>query len=180
MKTAKLSLLLLLISFLHSCDPKEDNSVPNNSNDVFSENFGANVLRDFIGQIVDTNNNPVPNAEVKIGNITVQSDVNGVFMAHNALVHQRFAYITVKKAGFIDGSRTMVPTNGKNNVKIMLLPSTPIQSIASGVASEVTLASGTKVAFDGAFEDENGNAYSGDVSVSMFHLESSNENIDAL
>jgi len=62
----------------------------------------------------------------------------------------------------------------------MMISNAPVQTILSGVASEVTLPNGTKVNFDGAFQDESGNAYSGSVQVVMFHLEASNENISSL
>ena len=55
----------------------------------------------------------------------------------------------------------MVPTSGKNNVKIMLLPNAPLETIQSGVESEVSIFSGTKVKFQGGFQDENGTNYSG-------------------
>lgn len=135
-----------------------------------SSSFGSQVSRNFIGQVVDINGNPVSNANIKIGNTTGTTDSNGIFIIKNASVYERFAYITAKKAGYVDGSRTMVPTNGDNNVKIMLLPLQPTQVINAGVSSEVALLSGTKVVFDGAFQDENGAAYNGSVSVSMYHL----------
>ncbi|UUC44846.1 carboxypeptidase-like regulatory domain-containing protein [Flavobacterium cerinum] len=137
---------------------------------TMSSSFGSQVSRNFIGQVVDVNGNPVSNANIKIGNTTGITDSNGVFIIKNASVYERFAYITAKKAGYVDGSRTMVPTNGDNNVKIMLLPLQPTQVINAGVSSEVALSSGTKVVFDGAFQDENGAAYNGSVSVSMYHL----------
>jgi hypothetical protein len=62
----------------------------------------------------------------------------------------------------------------------MLLPNTPVATIQSGQVSEVTLPSGTKVTFDGAFIDENGADYSGTVQVAMYHLTSSNQNLNEL
>ncbi len=174
-----LALLVLSIAF-SSCNPNDDDTTNTNNNTNFSENFGAKADRDFIGQVVDTNNQPIPNVAVKIGTSTVQTDMNGVFIINQANVNERFAYIIAKKAGFIDGSRAMVPTNGKNNVRIMMIPNTPLATIQSGVASEVALPSGTKVVFDGAFETEAGVAYSGSVAVAMFHLAASNENISSL
>ena len=174
-----LALFLLSIAF-SSCNPNDDDTTNTNNNNNFSENFGAKADRDFIGQVVDTNNQPIPNVTVKIGTSTIQTDINGVFIINQANVNERFAYITAKKVGFIDGSRAMVPTNGKNNVRIMMIPNTTISTIQSGVSSEVALPSGTKVVFDGAFETETGIAYSGSVAVSMFHLAASNENISSL
>lgn len=176
----KLFFALAFVSLtLISCDPSDNNS-PTQNDDTFAENFGSEVSKDFIGQVVDTDNNPIQNATIKIGASTVQTDVNGVFIINGATVHENFAYIKATKAGYIDGSRAMVPTSGKNNVRIMLIPDTPLETVQSGVASEVSIYTGTKVNFDGAFQDENGNAYTGTVSVSMFHLTPSDENIDKL
>ncbi|MDI1317472.1 hypothetical protein [Flavobacterium sp.] len=171
-----LSLLFITIAYV-SCDPNDDNST---SDDNFLENFGNSASRSFIGQIVDTDNHPLQGVTVKIGSSTTQTDINGVFIINGANVYERFAYITATKVGYIDGSRSMVPTSGKNNVKIMLLPNTPVQTVQSGVGSEVALPSGTKVVFDGAFEDANGNDYSGAVQVALFHLLPSDENISKL
>jgi hypothetical protein len=170
-------LCLLLILAFASCNPNDDNNT-NPNDEEFAQNFGNSVARDFIGHIVDVDNLPVQGVTVKIGTSTAQTDVNGVFIINNANVYQKFAYITAKKAGFIDGSRAMVPTSGKNNVKIMLLPNAPLETIQSGVESEVSIYSGTKVKFQGGFQDENGNEYNGPVQVSMFHLTPTDENID--
>ncbi|MGX7666775.1 hypothetical protein [Flavobacterium pedocola] len=170
--------LLLLSLIVISCNQNDDVSVDNPSE--FSQNFGNQVSRDFIGQVVDESNQPIQGATVKIGTSTVQTDVNGVFIIYSAVVYEKFAYITAKKSGFIDGSRAMVPTSGKNNVKIMMISNAPVQTVQSGEASEVVLPNGTKVNFDGAFQDENGVAYSGSVQVSMYHLEAFDDNLSSL
>ena len=108
-----LCLLLLTVSF-SSCEPNDYSSSNAEPNDeIFTQNFGSVANRDFIGQIVDTDNNPIQGATIKIGSSTVQTDVNGVFIINGANVHERFAYITATKVGYIDGSRAMVPTTGK-------------------------------------------------------------------
>jgi len=172
-------LLLIAVTF-SSCESNDDNNNSGPDDTTFAENFGNTAARDFIGQIVDVDNNPIQGVTIKIGSSTTQTDINGVFMINGANVYERFAYITATKTGYIDGSRSMVPTSGKNNVKIMLLPNTPIETIQSGVTSEVSIYSGTKVVFDGAFEDANGNDYSGAVQVAMFHLTPTDENISKL
>ncbi|MDI9257073.1 hypothetical protein [Flavobacterium sedimenticola] len=172
--------LLLVVVAFSGCESNDDNSNSGPNDDTFNQNFGNSVNRDFIGQVVDANNNPLPGVTIKIGASTMQTDINGVFIINDAQVYERFAYITAKKAGYIDGSRSMVPTTGKNNVKIMMISNTPLETIQSGVSGEVALPSGTKVVFDGAFEDANGNDYSGSVQVAMFHLLPSDENISKL
>lgn len=180
MKKTKLllGLFLIAISFI-ACNPSDDSGSSQND-DKFAENFGNAASKDFIGQIVDTDNNPIQNVSVTIGTTTVQTDVNGVFIINGASVYEKFAFIKATKAGYFDGSRAMIPTSGKNNVKIMLIPNAPLETITSGVESEVEIYSGTKVKFDGTFQDEDGNDYTGNVQVSMFHLTSSDENLDSL
>jgi hypothetical protein len=174
-----LCLLLLVVAF-SSCESNDDNNNSGPNDDAFAENFGNTASKDFIGQIVDIYNDPIQGVTIKIGSSTTQTDVNGVFIINGANVYERFAHITATKTGYIDGSRSMVPTSGKNNVKIMLLPNDPLETIESGVTSEVSIYSGTKVVFDGAFVDADGNDYSGSVQVSMFHLTPTDENIDKL
>jgi hypothetical protein len=174
-----LCLLLLVVAF-SSCESNDDNNNSGPNDDAFAENFGNTASKDFIGQIVDIYNDPIQGVTIKIGSSTTQTDVNGVFIINGANVYERFAHITATKTGYIDGSRSMVPTSGKNNVKIMLLPNDPLETIQSGVTSEVSIYSGTKVVFDGAFVDADGNDYSGSVQVSMFHLTPTDENIDKL
>jgi hypothetical protein len=171
--------LLICIAFT-SCNSLDSGEPTGQNDDTFAENFGTAVNRDFIGQVVDTDNHPIQGVTISIGSATAQTDVNGVFIINNAGVYQKFAYIKAKKTGYIDGSRTMVPTSGKNNVKIMLLPNTPVATIQSGQVSEVTLPSGTKVTFDGVFQDENGSDYSGAVQVAMYHLLPSNNNLEMI
>lgn len=184
METIKKIFLFSVALTLFACnddDAGQDNTNPSTVTDTeFAQNFGAQVQRDFIGQIVDTENNPIVGATVKIGSSSIQTDAHGVFIINGAGVYERFAYVTATKPGYINGSRSLVPTTGKNNIKIMLLSSVATQVITTGESSTVDLPNATKVVFDGAFADENGNAYSGSVSVSMFHLESSNDNIASL
>jgi hypothetical protein len=170
-------LFLIIFSTLLFIGCQLDKDIESNG---FSSNFGNQVLRDFSGKVLDINELPVKNATISIGDKVVQTDVNGVFVINGANVHEKFAYITAKKSGYIDGSRTVVPTNGKNHVKIMMISNTPVQTIQSGVNSEVMLPNGTKVNFDGAFQNENGTSYSGSVQVAMYHLETSNQNINNL
>jgi len=172
-------LLVIAITF-SSCNPDDGGSISGPDDNTFTQNFGATANRDFIGRVVDADNQPIQGVTIKIGSSTTQTDVNGVFVINNASVYQKFAYITAKKSGYIDGSRSLVPTIGKNNVKIMMIPFASQATIQSGEASEVSIYSGTKVKFDGAFQDENGNDYSGAVQVALFHLTPSDTNISSL
>jgi hypothetical protein len=178
-KIQQLLKLIIALIFISSCSDIDENFNNANSN-TFLENFGNEVSRDFMGEIVDENNNPIQNAQVSIGNLNASTDGNGVFIIKNAPVREKFAFIKVEKVGYVSGSRSLVPSSEMNQVKIMMFANAPVATINSGVASQVTLPNGTKVDFDGAFSDSNGNTYSGVVNVSMFHLETSNDNLSSL
>jgi hypothetical protein len=181
MKLLKAMLVLFTISIVFiGCNPDDDNITINPNPVDFSKNFGASASRDFIGQVVNADDQPIQGATVKIGSITAQTDANGVFIISGASVYENFAYITATKTGYNDGSRALIPTTGKNKVKIMLTEFAPTMTIASGTASEVSIYSGTKIKFDGAFQTESGMPYSGNVSVCMFHLTPSNPDVDDL
>jgi uncharacterized protein (TIGR02145 family) len=169
MKIAKSILVLLLVFSIVNCSKSEDSN--NNSNSNFTENFGNVTNRDFIGQIVDENNQALEGVEIKIGAISKFTDSKGVFVIKNAEVYEKFAYITAKKSGYINGSRTVVPNSGSNTIKIMMLSATVQATVASGTVSNVTLSNGTKVTFDGNFKTVSGASYSGSVKVMMHHLD---------
>lgn len=143
-------------------------------------NFGNSAQRNFHGLVLSTDGTPVSGATVTIGTATAQTNFKGIFIIKNADVKENFAYVKVTKAGFVNGSRTMVPTNGSNRINIMMIPATNTSTIASGATATVSLPNGTKVKFDGSFKDANGNAYNGNVNVAMFHLKPSNEYLNQL
>lgn len=173
----KVTFFLLLIFVLLACENHDDSTSGNGSSDSFTENFGSTASRDFMGQVIDENENPIINARVSIGNSITYTDNSGIFIIKNASVYEKFAYIKVEKIGFLKGSRSLVPTDAMNQVKIMLIANAPIATVNSGETSEVELSNGTKVNFDGAFQDENGNSYTGNINVFAYHLESSNVNL---
>ena len=183
MKTIFKTLVLLVGIFFFSttftsCKEPGDDNPPNPQQNDFSDNFGNAVNRDFMGKIMDNAHNPISGATVKIGSDTATTDDNGIFIIEDATVFERFAYVEVEKSGYLKGSRSLVPTDAMNQVSIILLDENVVGSVNSGQDSEVNLPNGTTVKFDGAFKDENGNAYSGSVSVMMQHLDPSDPDIN--
>lgn len=101
MKRKLLSLLVIFSLVFNACNPGDDTSGNGSGDEQFAQNFGAAVARDFIGQIIDSDHHPVSGATVSIGSSAVQTDENGIFILNDAGVHEKFAYITAEKAGFI-------------------------------------------------------------------------------
>ncbi len=173
MKKALSIVVLFLVFTLVNCSSSESNSSTNVPTDNFTENFGNVVTSDFIGQITDESSQPIEGVEVKVGAVTKYTDARGIFVIKDASVFEKFAYITAKKTGFINGSRTIVPNSGENSIKITMLTATVVATVASGTTSEVPLSNGAKVSFDGNFKTATGAAYSGPVKVMMHHLDPS-------
>ena len=169
MTSKRLLILVLLFPFLfNSCS--NESGIDGNATDT-PLNFGIESAKNFTGQIVDESDNPVPNVAITVANKTATTDVNGVFIINGATVREKFAFVTAKKAGYIDGSRSIVPSSGMNNIKIMLLSGTIVGTVNSGTTGSISISNGAKVTFDGNFKTETGQAYSGVVSVIMKHLD---------
>lgn len=179
-KNCSILILTLLMSLLLVTSCQKDDGISSDNDpqttipDLFSEYFGNQISRDFIGTVVDANHNPIEGVTISINNETVLTDSNGVFILNDAIVNERFGYVKAEKAGYIHGSRSVVPANGANKVTIMLLEETIIGSLTSGTSGTITAADGSSVSFDGNFVKENGSSYSGSVNVIMHHLDPTN------
>ena len=175
MKTRLKTILLLLLAFtIYNCETDDSgNGTSSGGNEEFE--FGVTVQRDFVGTVVDESNLAISNATVNIGVKTAQTDANGVFLIEDANVQEQFAYIEVSKSGYLKGMKTVVPTDGANTVAMMLLTET-VQTLPA--SNEILMSNGTKVTFDGNFEDASGNAYSGSVYYSINYIDPSSSSIE--
>lgn len=125
------------------------------------------------GQIIDANGMPVDGAEVKFGTSIKQTDKNGYFSFADASFSTGEAFVTIKKTGFFNGSRTFFPRLGSNNyLKIQLIPFRVSGSVEATVGGEVELRGGMKIELpaDGIVT-KNGGAYSGEVNVFATYLD---------
>jgi hypothetical protein len=178
--TSTFILVILLITFScqkddgHSSGGEQQENIPN----MFSEYFGSDISRDFLGTVIDKNNLPIEGVTISIGNETAITDSNGVFIIRNADVKEHFGYIKAEKAGYIHGSRSVVPSNGTNKVTIMLLEATVVGSVSSGSSETITANDGSSVSFDGNFIKEDGSTYSGSVDVIIHHLDPSDDDMN--
>ncbi|MBC3847431.1 hypothetical protein H8K90_13630 [Winogradskyella echinorum] len=173
-------MLLFALTTITSCEKDDGNSGDQQQEiipDTFSEYFGNQVSRNFLGNVIDINKNPIEGVTVTIGNETATTDSNGVFMINNANVKERFGYVKAEKAGYIHGSRSVVPSNGTNKVTIMLLEATVAGTINSGSAETVSMGNGSSVSFDGNFVKADGSEYSGTVDVIMHHLDPADDDM---
>lgn len=175
----KLIFIFCLIGLFMSCDKdnisndEQQDDTPSN----FSEYFGSEITRSFLGNVMDSNGNPIEGVTITIGTDQVQTDANGVFSIEDAQVNQRFAYVKAEKAGYIHGSRALVPTNGVNKVSIMLLEETVAGSTTSGTEKTIAIANGASVSLKGDYIKPDGTPYSGDLDVIVHHLDPTDTNV---
>ena len=175
-----------LIVFFSCVNEPVDLSTPNGEDPTpipvnFEENFGSQVTADFFGRIVDEDKMPIDGVLIRVGNTNVTTDAFGVFSIKDANAFEKFAYITAEKPGYIDGSRSLVPSITEvNQVEIMLLKEDVAATISSGISSEVNLGNGTSVTFDGNFITANNADYSGDVKVVLKHLSPDNNDMTVI
>lgn len=146
----------------------------NSSLEGFSDNFGPEISRSFIGTIIDRNQQPIENVQITIGNSTASTDQNGTFIIENATINERFGYVKASKSGYIHGSRSIVPVPGVNKVTIMLLEETIAGSTSSGTSETISLSNGASVSLNGAYINEDGSTYQGNVDVILHHLDPTN------
>lgn len=171
--------LSFLILNIFSCDNDDFNSNPNNnpnvsSNDLLfqSENFGDLTTGNFFGVIKDEDGLLLEDVQITVGNSVTLTDRNGVFTINNAEVFENFAYIKAFKAGYINGSRVVIPKGeGSNRIDIVLYKNETDAVINTGQNTSVNISGGLKINFIGGdFIGEDGNPYNGPVEIVANYL----------
>lgn len=176
MKTLKNSTIwiitVLFLSFA-SCE-KDPIEPPTPPPAKYSFEIGAAKQASFFGEVVDDNSQPVAGAEITIGSSTTTTNSDGIFFIENANVHSNHAYIKAEKSGYFLGSRSIVPQDGTNKVRIMLLDKTPIGSFDASTGGTLS-GDGISIAFASGIVDASGAAYSGNVNVAANYIDPEGE-----
>ena len=172
MRTLKISFFLvvaLLLTTLSSCE-KDEPTTKEPSGETYSFETGAAKSASFFGTIVDENNNTMSGVAISIGSSSAVTDANGVFFIEDANVHENLAYVKAEKNGYFLGSRSLVPTDEVNKVKIMLLAKQNIGSVDASVGGTVS-GNGITIEFEDGFVNENGSPYTGTVNVAAKYID---------
>ena len=162
--------LLAVLAFAGNCRKSEL------SFETGGNNGGAQVGLSISGRVLDKNNVPVNQAEVKAGNATARTDINGYFKIDNAKLSKNAAYVTVDKSGYFQGSRTFIAHEGViNYVNIRLIDKESTGSFTAAGGGTVNLTTGGSIAFqpNSVVDAGNNNAYTGTVTVSAFFIDPS-------
>jgi len=163
-------IIIIVIIILSACNK---NSQPNPG-----DGNGSGTVQ---GVITDLNNSPVSNATVTGGSATATTDASGKFTLTKVQFNSDTVMVTVTKGGFFEGSKKIVSSsNAASNVKIQLIPKTVLGTFAASSGGDITLPGGGSINFSPGFVTaSNGNAYTGNVSVSAYYLDPSDPNFSA-
>jgi hypothetical protein len=132
------------------------------------------------GVITDLNNSPVSNATVTGGSATATTDANGKFTLTKVQFTANTVVVNVTKDGFFQGSKKFgSTTNTVNNAVIQLISKPASATIAASSGGNVSISGGGSAVFNGGFVNaSNGNAYTGNVSVSAIYLNPTDQNFN--
>lgn len=131
------------------------------------------------GMVVDEKGQPVSGALVRCGAITTTTDRYGAFLFNNISLSKNNGSVSVEKSGYFKAYRNFVTSPATiNQVRIRLLPRTVNGTITSGTGGSITLTDGAKLTLPAnSITDASGNAYNGNVSVSMTWINPADANL---
>ncbi len=164
-------------------DDVTENSIENpdmNQNEnpnpiTLNYDFGNDVNRNFIGRVINEDNEPLAAATITIGSETTQTDLNGMFVMNSILVKENFAYIKASLVGYFNGSKSIIPLDGENVITIMLKERF---SVVREAGEAFTLEYDEyAIGFSGDFVREDGSSYSGPVTIAFNYVSPSDENL---
>ncbi|MEM6684492.1 MAG: carboxypeptidase-like regulatory domain-containing protein [Bacteroidota bacterium] len=144
---------------------------------ILKEYKGKEIKSNFIGRVIDENNQPIPGAVVTLGNQQETTDANGIVVFLDAIVNSGFAYAQASATGYSNGSRVMLPVgNNTFTIKLFSLDDAQFIDSSGGKVSVITeFDKKATVKFGSGFVDENGNPYAGNVAVYVNYLDPLNE-----
>jgi hypothetical protein len=166
-------IIISLIIILIACK-KTNESNPGDGNGTGTGNGSGSVQ----GVITDLNNSPVSNATVTGGTATATTDASGKFTLTKVQFSSNAVVVTVTKTGFFEGAKKFTATNNAvSNAVIQLIAKTVSGTIAAASGGNVNIQGGGSINFSPGFVTaSNGNAYTGNVSVSAYYLDPSDPN----
>ncbi len=165
MKLYKSLLAASIFLLCFSC--KKNSNEPNTDYDTTTVTYGLQ------GYITDENNRPVEGAEVTSAAGVVHTNASGKFIYNKITSVVENAYVTVKKDGYFEGSRSFIPEADQvHSIKIKLLKRDTYKTINAISGGQASFASGIKLDFPGnAFETLTGTAYTGVVNVYTAYID---------
>lgn len=160
--------LLLLAAVLHNCRKNDDTTTVTELGHIPT----VNVESALIGRVVDTNGQPVANAQVKVAGETFSTNSTGRFFVSQRLLDKNGTYVHVQKSGFFDGAKFAFPgLGGTAQIEIQLVPRYELTNFSAASGGAISLNTGVEVNIPAnAVSTTDGQAYSGNVHVYGIYL----------
>lgn len=138
-----------------------------------------NITTYLQGFILDESGKPIVGAQVKVDDVTKNTDASGLFSFGEIEVRKDYLVIQAQKDGYFKGIRTISPSkNAFNEVTIMLM--------VKGVSKNIESQEGGEVVFDGGkvklnfpknvVVDTEGSLYKGKIIVNARYINPESEN----
>lgn len=131
------------------------------------------ITGDLFGRVVDDNNNPVVNAEIKVDSKVALTDIYGSFSFEQIQMNEHGTFVTAEKGDFVLGSRLFYPKEGEQSrIKIQLIPRSSPGLIQADQGGKIDIAGGAQVVFESnSFAKQDGSEYLGNVNVYTKYLD---------
>ena len=140
-------------------------------------NLGSDIPIDIAGRVFNESGQPLSGVAVVVGSDAVVTDENGVFFLSDASVKEKLGYVKAIYSGYFTGSRTFVPTEGRNIVNIRLLARNAAGSF-NAVSGGTVEKEGVSIVFPGGSFIKDGSPYMGTVNVDMNYIDPESANFN--
>ncbi len=154
------TLLFALILFTFSnCSDREVVNTP-----AYDIDLGTVVKRSISGFVFDPSGNPVSDAKIELRGENTTSNEEGFFAFMDQEVYEKHVYVKVHHPGYFLGSRSIIPTEGINQVVIQLLARKQVGTLTSSEGGTVKF-EGVSIEMGAGFMTSDGSTYEGEVNV---------------
>jgi hypothetical protein len=178
--TKLLGLCLVATIAFFSC--RKSSVEPTSTNEAkFTNNTLVNAT--VTGQLFDESGMPLANATVTTGNHTFTTSANGVFYFNKINTLQNATLITVTKAGYFTGYRTLYIKKGVDNfTKIRVMKMDNLKTFTSTSDATIPATNGAliNIAKNSIMTESTGKLYNGVVSINAKMIRALDANIDQL
>ncbi len=167
--TKRVALLLtaILLTIFTAC--KKDTN-----NNISSETVTTTIF----GRVTDESGLGIYGAKASVGSVSVNTDVNGIFILKDVRVDKYHAFVKVSKLGYFDGSRTFIASaNTSNNIQIKLIAKQLSGSFAASSGAVINVGNANVTFPADAIKNANGTAYTGTVNVYATFLDPTDANL---
>lgn len=165
-------LSLLLIGLMASCSKDTDteigviDEIPEPEKKIFSTIHGL---------ILNTDNELIEGAEIRLGDDSVMSDENGFFKV-SGFFNENGTHILVKKPGYFNANGLVLPSvDAAIKVNVILEDDGSTTNFSSTDGAEVQIEESSIVFATNGFQDLNGNPYTGTVTVKTKYTDPSED-----